>query len=346
MSLAQSPLLSVYKKQTPTRRPIWFMRQAGRYLPEYREIRAKNSMLKTIQTPKLAAEVTLQPLRRFDFDGAIIFADILNPLIGMGINLDFVEKEGPKIFNPIQFPADVSALKIPDPTQSVPYTLEAISLVASELNPKGIPVLGFCGAPFTLASYMIEGGGSHSLTKLKRFMFSEKDAWNDLQGKLVEYLVRYLLAQVQAGASAVQVFDTWVGYVSPDQFAKYVQPSLDLLVKEFKQYSDVPIIYFSTSSRGLFPQISKLPFDVFSIDWRMKLTDAASLSVDKPLQGNLDPEALAAPKEILKEEIQSVLNDAKGIPHHVFNLGHGILPHLTPESVSFAIDCVRSMDSR
>ncbi len=318
------------------------MRQAGRYLPEYMTLRKKHSMLEAIRTPSIAAEITLQPLKRFDLDAAIIFADILNPLIGMGMELDFIEKEGPKIFNPLVSSADVAKLKHPNIEASVGYTLEAISMVASEINPRCIPVLGFAGAPFTLASYMIEGGGSQSLTKVKQFMFRHPEAWKELQEKLISFLVEYLSAQVRAGVSAVQIFDSWAGYLSPYQYSLFVAPYLHQLSSALKSVLTVPIVYFSTGTFALMPQIAEFGFDALSVDWRAPLSQVAQIVGDKlPLQGNLDPEALAGPKENLAREISAVLNDAKYVSNHIFNLGHGILPHTPPENLAFTIERVR-----
>lgn len=343
MSLERSPLLAVYRRQTPSRTPVWFMRQAGRYLPEYQAIRKQCSMLDAIRTPETAAEITLQPLRRFDLDAAIIFADILNPLIGMGMELDFVEKEGPRIFNPIASLSEVQRLTIPRAEDTVGYTLQAIAMVAAEINPAGIPVLGFAGAPFTLASYMIEGGGSSSLTKVKQFMYRNPEAWKLLNEKLIGFLTGYLAAQAAAGASAVQIFDSWAGYLSPYQYELFVAPYLSRLLESLRRELAVPVVYFSTGTFALLPQIAPLGFDVLSVDWRGSLAAAAAVTGPEiPLQGNLDPEVLAGPQDNLAREIDAVRSNARAVRHHVFNLGHGILPHTPPENLSFALNHIRS----
>lgn len=343
MSITNAPILSVYRREKPSRKPVWFMRQAGRYLPEYMAIRKTCTMLDAIRTPKIAAEITLQPLRRFDLDAAIIFADILNPLIGMGMNLDFVEKEGPKIFNPLATEDDVKRLVVPKAADTVGYTLEALSLVASEINPKGIPVLGFAGAPFTLASYMIEGAGSHSLTKVKQFMYKNPTAWELLHDKLIAFLVDYLSEQVRAGASAVQIFDSWAGYLSPYQYTLYVVPYLQKLLSALRKEISAPIVYFSTSTFALLPIIKEIGFDTLSVDWRGSLAEVSKIvGSDVPLQGNLDPEVLAGPQENLAREISAVLQDALSVKHHIFNLGHGILPHTPPENLAFTIEQIRA----
>ena len=322
---------------------MWFMRQAGRYLPEYRNIRTKHSMLEAIQTPSLAAEITLQPLRRFDLDAAIIFADILNPLIGMGIELDFVEKEGPKIFNPISTEQDVARLTVPNPTNSVGYTLEAIEFVKKNLpNPTEQVVLGFAGAPFTLSTYLIEGKTSNSLHHVRNFIFKYPNAWEHLQQKLSDFIVEYLIAQVNAGVSAVQIFDSWAGLLSAHSYKKIVLPTVIDLVTKFKNKCNAPIIYFSTGTSGYFDLLKHIPVDGFSIDWRTPISKAHSeLGGQFAIQGNLDPELIASDLESLLIETNAILEDSKNIDSHVFNLGHGITPQTPIENVQAVIEAVR-----
>ena len=299
-------------------------------------------MLEAIQTPELAAEITLQPLRRFDLDAAIIFADILNPLIGMGVSLDFIEKEGPKIFNPISSHPDVEALIVPNPLETVSYTLSAIEKVAAELHPRSIPVLGFSGAPFTLSTYLIEGKTSYTLSHVKKFIGQHPNSWNLLQKKLKEFTVKYLCAQVQAGVSGVQIFDSWAGYVSPYFYEQYVLPTLIELITDFKSQCSAPITYFSTGTSGMLHLLKKLPVDGFSVDWRMPLSHVSNaLGSDTVLQGNLDPELIAGDKKILLNEVGKILSDSKTVPHHIFNLGHGLLPHTPIENVEAVIEMVR-----
>ncbi len=319
------------------------MRQAGRYLPEYRNLRSQHSMLQAIQTPSLAAEITLQPLRRFDLDAAIIFADILNPLIGMGVELDFVEKEGPKIFNPISSEQDVSRLIVPNPEQSVGYTLEAIEFVKKNLpNPSEQVVLGFSGAPFTLSTYLIEGKTSSSLHHVRNFIHKNPTAWDSLQQKLSDFIVDYLVAQVNAGASAVQIFDSWAGLLSAHSYQKIVLPTVINLVKSFKNRCNAPILYFSTGTSGYFHLLKQIPVDGFSIDWRMPISKAhAELGSNFAIQGNLDPELIASDMDALLYETNAILEDSKNIVSHVFNLGHGITPHTPIENVQAVIEAVR-----
>jgi len=320
------------------------MRQAGRYLPEYQAIRGKHSMLDVIRTPTLAAEVTLQPLRRFDLDASIIFSDILSPLIGMGIELDFVSGEGPKIFNPITSPSDVARLTVPDPEQNTGYTLEAMNRVTAELSPRGVPLIGFSGAPYTLSSYLLEEESPHTGQTTKKFIWRYPDAWRDLQEKLVQLVAEYLVAQVKVGgASAVQIFDSWVGALSPLDFETLVAPSLRRIVAHVRAQVGVPIVYFGTGTAGLYPEIAKLGFDVVGVDWRTSLRDARKLlGAPVALQGNLDPLVLFASRGDVERAVRRVLEDAREIPAHIFNLGHGILPGTPIENVQSVIDIVRA----
>ena len=342
--LKNAPLLQAYRGERPSRRPIWFMRQAGRYLPEYQEVRGKHSMLDVIRTPKLAAEVTLQPLRRFDFDASIIFSDILSPLIGMGIELDFIAGEGPKIFNPVKTAADVARLGVPSVETNVGYTLEAMNRVTAELTPRGIPLIGFSGAPYTLSSYLLDEDSPHTGQSTKKFIWQNRAAWGDLQEKLTQLVSEYLVAQVKlGGASAVQLFDSWVGALSPRDFDLFVAPSLRKIVAHVRSHVDVPVVYFGTGTAGLYSEIAKIGFDVVGVDWRISLTEArALLGKETPLQGNLDPLVLFASTEDREHAVTKVLRDAGGISSHIFNLGHGILPGTPIESVHEVIRLVRA----
>lgn len=342
--LKTAPLLQAYRGETPSRRPIWFMRQAGRYLPEYQQVRGAHSMLDVIRTPALAAEVTLQPLRRFDFDAAIIFSDILSPLIGMGIELDFIAGEGPKIFNPIKSPADVARLVVPNVEANVGYTFEAMNRVTSELTPRGVPLIGFSGAPYTLSSYLLDEESPHTGQTTKKFFLQNPEAWSDLQSKLVEMVAEYLVAQVQlGGASAVQLFDSWVGALSPLDFERFAAPYLTRIVDYVRSQVDVPIVYFGTGTAGLYSSIAKLGFDVVGVDWRTSLQEARLLlGSEIPLQGNLDPLVLFGAQSDIERAVARVLRHAGSIRSHIFNLGHGILPGTPIESVHEVIRLVRA----
>lgn len=321
--------------------PVWLMRQAGRYLPEYRKLRENSSMLEMVQTPELACEVTLQPLRRFPLDAAIIFADILTPLIGMGINLEFKKGEGPVIDNPVRTADDVRRLAVPTPKENVGYTLDAIKLVVKELNGK-TPLIGFSGAPFTLSSYLIEGQSPGDLLHTKGMMVGAPEIWHELQEKLVTLCVEYLVAQVEAGCESLQIFDSWLGYVGPREYDRFVAPYLMKLIKEVKARVDVPVVFFATGVSALFPRLGQLPADAFGVDWRISLPEAAALiGRPAPLQGNLDPQILAAPWEYIKGAALAVLDEGREVPAHVFNLGHGVLQHTPVENVQRLIDLVK-----
>lgn len=346
--VSESILVRRLRGEKTERVPVWFMRQAGRYLPEYRELRKKQSMLEAIATPEVAAEITLQPLRRFDLDGAIIFADILNPLIGMGVELDFVAGEGPKIFNPIKSPADVQKLRVPDVEENVGGTLEAMRIVTRELSSRGVPLLGFAGAPFTLASYLLHESDPPALAGLKRFIITEPAAWGLLCEKLGAMIVDYAVAQAQAGAVAVQLFDSWVGALSPAEFTQWVAPTLRTILSEVRKRVSIPLIYFSTGTAGLLPEFGKVGFDALGVDWRVRLSTAAQLlGVNIPLQGNLDPVFMTRPFEEAQAAIEAVLKDGALIPApHIFNVGHGLTPDANPDTVARTIEAVHQFQVR
>ncbi len=324
--------LQACRRQPVDVTPVWFMRQAGRYMPEYRAVRANQSMLNTIRTPELACEITLQPIRAFDLDAAIIFADILPILIGMGLDLDFLKGEGPVIANPITSPADVERLRTPPAEENLPYTLDAIRLVRRELDGK-TPLIGFSGAPFTLASYALEGGSSKNYIKVKSFMLAEPDAWHHLMEKLVVVVGDYLVAQAEAGAQALQVFDSWAGVLSPQDYREKVLPYTQRVIAR-AQESDVPVIYFGTDLNGLSGELFETGADVIGVDWRIEIDDAwEQVGEDFAVQGNLDPVTLFAPWEEIQRRADNILTRADGRPGHIFNLGHGILPETPVENV-------------
>ena len=311
----------------PTERtPVWLMRQAGRYMAEYRAIRERHSMLEVIRTPELAAQVTLQPIDRFGFDAAIIFSDILPPLMGMGLQLDFVKGEGPCIENPITRAYDVDLLATPPAEESMAGTLKAIELVSRELTPRDIPLIGFAGAPFTLASYAIEGGSTHNYARVKSFMYREPAAWKRLMTKLVTVQTDYLVKQAKAGAAALQIFDSWAGQALNQQdYIRYVQPYNKQLFQALAS-AGVPVINFSQGVSSYLLEAVACGGDVIRVGWRMPLAWSwQQIGYDKPVQGNLDPVALLAPWRELRPRIDEVVDQARGRPH-IFNLGHGILP--------------------
>ena len=324
--------------------PVWMMRQAGRYLEEYRAIRAQHSFLEMCRTPELAAEVTVQPLRRFDFDAAIIFADILLPLPGMGIDLTFTKGEGPVIGNPVRTRSDVDAITPLTPETDVPFLAEAIRLVLHEIDGRA-PLIGFSGAPFTLASYMIEGGGSKNFVATKTLMYAQARLWHRFMEKVTSSIVSYLRYQIAAGVHVVQLFDSWVGILAPSDYREYVLPYSTRVMEELAD--TVPIIHFGTDTATLLPLMKQAGGDVLGVDWRMDLADAWQLlGPDVGVQGNLDPIALFAPLDVIENKVEAVLAAAAGRPGHIFNLGHGVLPETPPESVAVMVDAVHRLSSR
>lgn len=320
--------------------PVWLMRQAGRYMEEYRTLRQSYGILDIIKTPELAMEVTLQPINAFDFDAAIIFADILPPLEGMGLSLEFIKGEGPVIHNPVRSAQHVENLVTPDPREALSFTLEAIRITRKELDSRGIPLIGFSGAPFTLASYAIEGGSSRNKVHLKSLMYSDKDTWHTLMTKLATVAGQYLLAQAEAGAHVLQLFDSWVGELSPQDYRQYVQPYSKQTLDIAKQ-AGVPLIHFGTNTNGMLEDIRDAGGDVIGVDWRIDLDVATKrLGNTVAVQGNLDPVALYAHWDELKVRAQYVLDRMKGRDGHIFNLGHGILPTTPVDNVRRLVDFV------
>jgi len=339
-----APFLRACRGLATTYTPVWLMRQAGRYMPEYRAIRAQHTMLDVIRTPELAAQVTLQPIDIFGFDAAIIFSDILPPLISMGLDLEFVKGEGPCIHNPIARAYDIDRLATPPAEESMAPTLQAIALVANELTPRGVPLIGFAGAPFTLASYAIEGGGSKTFAKTKALMYREPAAWKRLMNKLVTVQADYLVKQAKAGAAALQIFDSWAGQALGQQdYLRYVQPYNQALFAAVKRGTDVPVINFSTGTSSYLPDVVACGGDVIGVDWHMPLDWCwQQIGHATPIQGNLDPITLMAPWRELQYRIDDVLNRASGKPGHIFNLGHGILPETPTDNVKRLVDYIHT----
>jgi uroporphyrinogen decarboxylase len=318
--------------------PVWFMRQAGRYMAEYRAIREKYSLLEICFHPELAAEVTLQPVRAFGVDAAILFADILLPAIPLGLGLEFVEGEGPVLRKPVRSMQDVHNLRPVNPETDLGYVMEAIRLLRGEL--KDTPLIGFCGAPFTVAAYMIEGGTSRDFLQAKTMMYAAPEAWHALMDKLSVLLGDYLVAQVCAGAQAVQMFDSWVGMLSPQDYLDYVQP-YSRRVLQAAQAMGVPVIHFGTGATTLLPAMKTAGGTVLGLDWRVPLDEGWQIvGHDTGIQGNLDPAALFAPRPEIEKRVQDILRRAGGRPGHIFNLGHGILQQTPVENVQAVVDMV------
>jgi uroporphyrinogen decarboxylase len=324
--------------------PVWFMRQAGRYMAEYRALRAKHSILELCKTPELAAQVTLQPIDRFPLDAAIIFADILLPLEPMGLRLEFAAGEGPVIHNPVRDQADIERLSIIDGGE-IDYVAEAIRQARRALNGR-VPLIGFAGAPFTLVSYAIEGGSSRNYLLTKQLMYSEPKAWHQLMDKFARVITGYLRRQIKAGAQAIQLFDSWVGCLSVGDYVEYVMPHVQLIFEGLKR-EGVPMIHFGTGTSAMLRQMRAAGGDVIGVDWRIHLDEAwATVGHDVAVQGNLDPLTLFAPLHEIERRVEDILRRAGGRPGHIFNLGHGILPTTPIEHVAATIDMVHKLSQR
>jgi uroporphyrinogen decarboxylase len=318
---------------------VWFMRQAGRYMKAYRDIRAKYDLMEMFKNPDLAAEITLQPVKAFSVDAAIIFADILLPLEGMGIGFEFAPGGGPVIKNPVRSSADIHSLRIADPNADLGFVLESLRRVRAEIDGK-VPLIGFAGAPFTLASYAIEGGSSSNYLLTKDLMHRDRDTWDLLMSKLCETITAYLKAQVEAGAQVVQLFDSWVGCLSPVDYRNYVLSHTQNIFNELRK-EGIPSIHFGTSTAGLLPLMAEAGGDIVGVDWRIDLDRAwECIPTGTGIQGNLDPAALLAPWDVLRRNATVVLNAAGGRPGHIFNLGHGIFPSTPEDSVKALTDFV------
>ncbi|OFV93819.1 MAG: uroporphyrinogen decarboxylase [Acidobacteria bacterium RIFCSPLOWO2_02_FULL_61_28] len=331
--------LRACRREPVPRTPVWFMRQAGRYMQEYRELRARHSLLELCRTPELAAAITLQPLKKLGVDAAIIFADLLLPAQAMGMKLEFAEGEGPVLSPPIRAAEDVRKLgAVQDGELS--YVAEAIRIVCRELN-GSLPVIGFCGAPFTVASYMIEGSGSRNFVHTKRMMYQSPELWQALMQKLVPVLGAYLRSQAEAGAGAVQIFDSWVGCLNPEDYRTYVLPYSRELIRAVAP-AGVPIIHFGTGTATLLELMREAGGDVIGVDWRIALGEAwRRVGYDVAVQGNLDPVVLFGPREMIRARVEQILRSVAGRPGHIFNLGHGILPETPVENVQAVVEIVR-----
>ena len=325
--------------------PVWFMRQAGRYMAAYQALRQRHALLDLCKTPELAAEVTLQPIQRLPVDAAIIFTDLLVPLEPMGAKLVFAPNEGPVIENPVRSAADVEALRMVDPAADLAFTLEAIRMVCRELDGK-VPLIGFAGAPFTLASYLIEGSGSRHYIQTKRLMYHQPEAWSRLLDKLANVATAFLQAQIAAGVQVVQLFDSWVGCLSPADYRRYVLPHTKQVIEGLR-HTGAPVIYFGTDTAMLLEAMREAGSDVIGVDWRIPLDDAwRRIGYDVGIQGNLDPVALFAPLPEIAQRVDDILRRAGNRPGHIFNLGHGILPETPVEHVQAVAEMVHARSAR
>ena len=336
--------LKALRREPVPRPPVWIMRQAGRYLPEYREVRAKTDFLTLCKTPELACEVTLQPIRRFGFDASIVFSDILIVPEAMGMELTFGPGEGPRLNPPIRSADAVQRLALFDPLDRTPFVMETIRLLVKEL-PEDVPLIGFAGAPFTVACYMVEGQGSKHFLEVKRMMYAAPDAFARLLDKLVTTTIEYLKAQVEAGCRTIMLFDTWAGELSPDDLARFAVAPARRILDEVKKLG-VPVIYFARGCADALDVVKQAGADAYGLDWRARIKKSrAVLGDDVAVQGNLDPAALFAPVDVVREKTRMVLEDAGGKPGHIFNLGHGILPETPIASVEAVLEVVRGSAS-
>ena len=325
--------------------PVWFMRQAGRYMKQYRDIREKYGLMEMFKNPELAATITLQPVRAFAVDAAIIFADILLPLEPMGIGVAFEEGIGPVIRKPVRTPEEVNSLRVVEPESDLGFVLESLRLVRQEIDGQ-VPLIGFAGAPFTLASYAIEGAGSSSYVLTKGMMYENSSAWNLLMEKFSASIISFLKAQVKAGAQLVQLFDSWAGCLSPADYQAYVLPHSKKIFDALWR-DGIPSIHFSTGTAGLLPLIGEAGGDIIGVDWRISLEDAwQRIRPGAGIQGNLDPVALMAPWPVLSRKSAEILDQARGKTGHVFNLGHGVLPSTPEDSIKALTDFVHEYTSQ
>ena len=331
--------LSACQGKAVDRTPIWIMRQAGRYLPQYRALRNQYSMDTALRDPAIAAEITLLPLKHFPLDAAIIFSDILPPLTAMGRDLAFVPGHGPRIGNPLRTPKAVDLLGVPPAKEAMGPTLKAIKIVRRELDARNLALIGFAGAPFTMASYAIEGGATRTFEHTKSFMYSEPAAWDRLMVKLSGMAIDYLKAQIAAGVDCVQLFDSWVGALSRYDYERYVKPYSHRVLSAVE--NSTVVIHFSTNTGTYLDAVAEAGGHVIGVDWRTPI-DEASARVQKPVMGNLDPAALLAPWRELMPHAQEVMQRMEGQPGHVFNLGHGILPNTPVENVQRLVDYVHN----
>lgn len=340
-ALKNSRFLKAARCEPTDTTPIWIMRQAGRYLPEYMAVRSKVTFIELCKSPELAAEVTLTAQRVLGVDAAILFADLLPMLEPMGIDLEYAKGEGPVIHNPLQCAADVDRFRELEDVGSLHFVFETVKQIRRDL-PADIPLLGFAGAPFTLASYAIEGGGSKNYLSTKKLMYTDEGAWKTVMERLARSLIRYLNAQIDAGCQSVQLFDSWAGCLSPDDYRRYVLPYTKQVIDGI--HPGIPVINFLTGNPALLPLLREAGGNVIGLDWRVNLADGwKTVGYDLGVQGNLDPVSLMADLPTLKRKAKAVLDAAAGRPGHIFNLGHGVFPEVPPESVKALVQMVHEM---
>jgi uroporphyrinogen decarboxylase len=342
--MSDAIFLQACRRERTPYTPVWLMRQAGRYMPEYRAIRERVPFLTLCKSPELAAQVTVQAVERLGVDAAIIFADILLIVEPMGVGLEFSQGDGPVIHRPVRSGADVDRLQEVQPAESLPFVFEAIKLARSGLSSK-TPLIGFSGAPFTVASYLIEGGSSRNYLETKRLMYSDPGAWRALMEQLVRVITAYINGQIAAGAQAIQLFDSWVGCLSPADYRTFLLPYMKTLIAGITP--GTPVIHFGVETSSLLELLAEAGGDVIGVDWRIELDTAwRRIGFDRAVQGNLDPVVLFAPLDELRRQTERVLRSVAGRPGHIFNLGHGILPQTPVDHVVALVDMVHELSSR
>ncbi|HEY7217277.1 MAG TPA: uroporphyrinogen decarboxylase [Candidatus Binatia bacterium] len=344
MAKPNHPFLAACRREPSSYTPVWLMRQAGRYMEEYRRLRTEYDFLELCKKPDLAAEITITPVERLGVDAAILFADILLILEPMGVGLEYSKGDGPVIHHPVRSGKDVDTLKEFDPATELSFVYDAVKMICKTLRNK-VPLIGFAGAPFTLASYLIEGGSSRNFVHTKKLFYSAPEAWKRLMGRLAKVVAEYLNCQIAAGAQAVQLFDSWAGCLAPTDYEQFVLPYTKAVIDAMTP--GIPVINFSTGTAGLLRQIRTAGGDVIGLDWRVNLDEGwAAVGYDVAVQGNLDPVALFASAKEIKTRVADVLRRADGRHGHIFNLGHGVLPETPVEHVIAMVDAVHEISSR
>ncbi len=345
MPLENTTFLEACRGRRPQRTPVWLMRQAGRYLPEYRAVRKRVSFLDLCRTPELAAEVTVQPIDRLGVDAAILFSDILVVFDAMDVAVEF--NPGPQLAAPVRTTADIAKLRWGNPIEDVAYVMDAVRACKRALADR-VPLIGFCGAPFTTVSYLVEGGGSRDFLEVKKLMFTEPAQFGALMANMSELLARYLIGQIDAGVDAVQIFDSWAGALGPRDYATHVLPHTTALVERVREYvpegrDPVPVILFARGNANTLALTARAPADVIGVDWSIELDDAiATVGADRVVQGNLDPGVLLGPPELIRERVRDTLRAGAGARAHIFNLGHGISRFTDPEHAKLMVDTVHA----
>ncbi|MGJ5713530.1 uroporphyrinogen decarboxylase [Staphylococcus auricularis] len=337
-------ILDTIQGKTVSHTPVWFMRQAGRSQPEYRALKEKYSLFEITHQPELCAYVTHLPVDRYHTDAAVLYKDIMTPLLPIGVDVEIQSGVGPVINNPIKNIQDVEQLGKIDPKRDVPFVLDTIKLLTEEkLN---VPLIGFTGAPFTLASYMVEGGPSKNYHFTKAMMYSDEATWFALMDHLVEMSIDYVSAQIEAGAQLIQIFDSWVGALNVEDYRYYIKPAMQRLVSGIKARYDVPVILFGVGASHLVREWNDLPIDVLGLDWRMSINEARALDIDKTLQGNLDPSVLIAPWDAIESRLKPTLDQGLAHGKHIFNLGHGVFPQVNPDTLRRITEFVHDYTQR